>query len=68
MSYAEKYISQIVGTRFKIAITHIGGSAIDVDNQHDYRIICERHQEWEDVINLRIKHQQQAPHSLKTPG
>ena len=43
---AARYISKILGTRFKIAVTSYGGAAVDVDNDEDYAIISQRHSEW----------------------
>lgn len=43
---AARSISRVLDTRFKIAVTHLGGAAIDVDNASDYEAIVERFQEW----------------------
>ncbi len=42
----EYYLSHILGTRFKLVVTSFGGTAIDVDNEADYKAICERFEEW----------------------
>lgn len=43
---AEKYISSILGTRFKVVTTDYGGAAVDVDNEADYQTISRRFDEW----------------------
>ncbi|CAM2065091.1 Nucleotidyltransferase family protein [Sulfidibacter corallicola] len=47
---AEKYISRILGTRFKIVVTHFGGAAVDVDNDADYLAVCQRFEEWRQLM------------------
>lgn len=42
----EKMISRGLGTRFRLVITDLGGSAIDVDNDQDYHAIQARFDEW----------------------
>ena len=42
----ERMISKIIGARFRLVITDIGGSAIDVDNDADYQAMQQRFDEW----------------------
>ena len=46
LARAERYISSILGTRFKIVETDFGGAAVDVDNDRDYETISSRFEEW----------------------
>lgn len=45
---AARSIGKVLGTRFKIAVTHLGGAAIDVDNASDFEAVALRYQEWMD--------------------
>ena len=44
--FAERGISQMLKTRFKVASTDYGGSALDVDNNRDYHIIRQMFVGW----------------------
>lgn len=46
LARAERYISSILGTRFKVVVTDFGGAAVDVDNEADYHTISRRFDEW----------------------
>lgn len=48
-------ISKVLGTRFKIAITHYGGAAIDVDNESDYQAVVARYDEWKTLQKNNIE-------------
>lgn len=48
-------ISKILGARFKTIVTDYGGTAIDVDNDRDYQIVCERFQEWRQQLESPAK-------------
>ena len=43
---AARSISKVLKLRFKIAVTHLGGAAIDVDNASDFEAVAHRYQEW----------------------
>ena len=49
-SVGEAYISRILAARFRLVVTHFGGSAIDVDNDRDYETVAQRHAEWMGLI------------------
>jgi len=44
--FAERGISQMLRTRFRVAVTDYGGSALDVDNARDYHTIKEMFASW----------------------
>jgi len=46
----EYYMSYILKARLKMVTTTYGGSAIDVDNDHDYHAINTRFQEWSKML------------------
>ena len=42
----ERGISKLLGTSFRFVVTDLGGSAVDVDNEHDYDVSKRRYDEW----------------------
>jgi len=46
LATTERHISKILGTRFKLTVTDLGGAAIDVDHEQDYEAILARFEEW----------------------
>jgi len=42
----ERGCGDLLRTRFRFAVTRIGGCAVDVDNEHDFEIARERYAEW----------------------
>jgi hypothetical protein len=49
----EGLISDILGVRFKIALTTVGGAALDVDNEKDYIILSVMYRDWVNQISSR---------------
>ncbi len=47
----EQVISEILGVRFRIAETTVGGAALDVDNEKDYIILSVMYRDWLNQIN-----------------
>lgn len=54
LNRAERYISSILGTRFKVVETDFGGAAVDVDNETDYHTISRRFDEWRRMQRQRV--------------
>ncbi len=42
----ERGIGKLLGTSFRFVVTDLGGSAVDVDNEHDYDVSKRRYDEW----------------------
>jgi GTP:adenosylcobinamide-phosphate guanylyltransferase len=42
----ERGVSGLLGCSFRFVTTDIGGSAVDVDNEHDFDIAKQRYEEW----------------------
>jgi hypothetical protein len=42
----ERGCGDLLGTRFRFAVTRVGGCAVDVDNEHDFEVARERYAEW----------------------
>jgi len=42
----ERMMSRLLATEFRFVVTEVGGSAIDVDNEHDYDASRARFEEW----------------------
>ncbi|MCB9397178.1 MAG: NTP transferase domain-containing protein [Acidobacteria bacterium] len=55
MSRIEGLISKVLGVRMSMVVTTLGGSAIDVDNENDYRAICDRFGEWRKMQEDLVK-------------
>jgi hypothetical protein len=47
----EQVISEILGVRFMIAETTVGGAALDVDNEKDYIILSVMYRDWLNQIS-----------------
>jgi CTP:molybdopterin cytidylyltransferase MocA len=52
----EMLISAILGARFKIVETTIGGAALDVDNEKDFMVLSVMYRDWLNQISQRIHH------------
>src|SRR5262245_247106 len=46
MARIERGCSDLLGTRFRFAVTRVGGCAVDVDNEHDFEVARDRYAEW----------------------
>ena len=46
MARIERGCGRLLRTRFRFAVTELGGCAVDVDNEHDYEVARERFAEW----------------------
>jgi hypothetical protein len=42
----ERAVSSLLGTRFRFAVTELGGAAVDIDNDEDYEAARARFAEW----------------------
>jgi hypothetical protein len=42
----ERGCGDLLGTRFRFAVTSVGGCAVDVDNEHDFEVARDRYAEW----------------------
>jgi hypothetical protein len=42
----ERGCGDLLGTRFRFAVTRVGGCAVDVDNEHDFEVARDRYAEW----------------------
>jgi hypothetical protein len=42
----ERGCGDLLRTRFRFAVTRVGGCAVDVDNEHDFEVARERFTEW----------------------
>jgi hypothetical protein len=42
----EQGVSRLLGARFHLVVTEVGGCAVDVDNEHDFEVARERYAEW----------------------
>lgn len=52
----EKLISSIVGARFRLVETTVGGAALDVDNEKDFMVLSVMYRDWRNQISQRIHH------------
>ncbi|MDJ0839768.1 MAG: NTP transferase domain-containing protein [Acidobacteriota bacterium] len=52
-------ISRILGCRFGVVVTDLGGAAIDVDNDPDFAAISVRHEEWLAAQRKRLERMKQ---------
>ena len=46
LSRVENACSSLLRTRFRCVVTEVGGSAVDIDNEHDYDVSVARYEEW----------------------
>jgi len=51
----ERGCGHLLRTRFRFAITRIGGCAVDIDNEHDFEVARERFSEWKRVQDERAR-------------
>jgi len=49
-AHLERSISRILDLRFRMVVTHLGGAALDVDNDSDFAAICARFEEWRAML------------------
>ena len=54
LSFIESCISRVLGTRFTNVISSSAGAVLDIDNEKDYRIMCQMFSRWKDY-----QHQQE---------
>lgn len=52
----EKIASSVLGVRFKIVETTIGGAALDVDNEKDFLILTVMYRDWLNQITRGVHH------------
>jgi CTP:molybdopterin cytidylyltransferase MocA len=52
----ERLISEVLGTRFRLVETTIGGAALDVDNEKDFMVLSVMYRDWVNLINRRTHH------------
>ena len=53
MARIERGCGDLLRTRFRFAVTRIGGCAVDVDNEHDFEVARERYSEWKQAQSER---------------
>jgi hypothetical protein len=51
----ERGCGHLLRTRFRFAVTRIGGCAVDIDNEHDFEVARERFAEWKRVQDERAR-------------
>ena len=51
----ERGCSQLLRTRFRFAVTEIGGCGVDIDNEHDFEVARERYAEWKKAQGERAQ-------------
>lgn len=59
LSFIESCISRVLGTRFTNVVSFSAGAVLDIDNEKDYRIMCQMFSHWKD-------HQQQQEETRQT--
>lgn len=52
----ERVVSKFLNTRFKIALTTVGGAALDVDNEKDYMTLSIMYRDWMNQITQGAHH------------
>jgi CTP:molybdopterin cytidylyltransferase MocA len=52
----ERLISEVLGTRFRLVETTIGGAALDVDNEKDFMVLSVMYRDWVNLIRRRTHH------------
>jgi GTP:adenosylcobinamide-phosphate guanylyltransferase len=63
LSFIESCVSRVLGTRFTNVVSSSAGAVLDIDNEKDYRIMCEMFLPWGDYQRqqeetLKTKHEQ----------
>jgi hypothetical protein len=53
LSFVESCISRVLGTRFAAVISPLAGTVLDIDNEKDYRTMCEMFLPWGNYLNQR---------------
>jgi GTP:adenosylcobinamide-phosphate guanylyltransferase len=51
----ERGCGDLLGTRFRFAVTEIGGCGVDIDNEHDFEVARERYSEWKKAQSERAQ-------------
>ncbi len=51
----EKALSSVIGAELRFVITNLGGCAIDVDTDEDYRAVRTRYEEWRKAQARRVE-------------
>ncbi len=59
LSFIESCVSRVLGTRFTSVVSSSAGAVLDIDNEKDYRIMCEMFSHWKN-------YQHQKEETLKT--
>jgi hypothetical protein len=52
----ERLVSKFLNTRFRIALTTVGGAALDVDNEKDYMTLSVMYRDWMNQITEAAHH------------
>lgn len=52
----ERLVSKFLNTRFRIALTTVGGAALDVDNEKDYMTLSVMYRDWMNQITEGAHH------------
>jgi GTP:adenosylcobinamide-phosphate guanylyltransferase len=53
LSFIDKCIARVLGTRFTTTITPCVGAVLDVDNERDYKTMCAMFSSWEHYLKER---------------
>ncbi len=51
----ERACSSLLEARFRLVVTEIGGSAIDIDNEHDLEVARARYDDWCEVLRGQVE-------------
>jgi hypothetical protein len=51
----ERSLAKLMKTRFRFAVTRVGGCAVDVDTEEEYDLICEHYDRWVVEHNSRVE-------------
>jgi hypothetical protein len=55
IGHIEAACSQLLRTRFRFVVTDVGGSAVDIDNEHDYDVARVLYADWARAQNRRAE-------------
>lgn len=55
MARIERGCGELLKTEFRFIVTEVGGCAVDIDNEHDYAVACERFSRWRAAQRTRAE-------------
>ncbi|MCK5187124.1 MAG: hypothetical protein KAR43_08320, partial [Deltaproteobacteria bacterium] len=55
LSLVERCVSSILGTRFTTVTSPLAGTVLDIDNENDFKAMCEMFVDWQDYQSQRNK-------------